>query len=121
MALNSSPSLFRILTSASGLHLWAEVMRHSPIALKLESTWRALMRWCEPSGAYDNGHKTDDGDQPNPNGHDRYLEGALLFSRARWLVLWHGLEMESAVHHQLHQRRQPSPIWRRVRLVSGIL
>jgi hypothetical protein len=22
---------------------------------------------------YDNGHKTDDGDQPNPKGHDRYL------------------------------------------------
>ena len=23
-------------------------------------------------GAYDNGHKTDDNDQPNPNGHHRY-------------------------------------------------
>lgn len=25
--------------------------------------------------AYDNGHKTDDADQPNPKGHDRYLSG----------------------------------------------
>lgn len=29
---------------------------------------------------YDDGHKTDDGDQPNPHGHDRYL-GATVFWR----------------------------------------
>lgn len=33
-------------------------------------------------GAYDNGHKVDDGDQPNPSGHDRYLDGALYFRPA---------------------------------------
>lgn len=30
-------------------------------------------------GAYDNGHKTDDGDQPNPKGHDRYLDSAVYY------------------------------------------
>jgi hypothetical protein len=41
-------------------------------------------------GAYDNGRKTNDGDQPNPKGHDRYLEGALYFrpALASW---WNGL------------------------------
>jgi hypothetical protein len=33
--------------------------------------------------AYDNGHKVNDGDQPNPKGHDRYLESALYFRPAR--------------------------------------
>lgn len=32
--------------------------------------------------AYDNGHKIDDGDQPNPKGHDRYLESGLYFRPA---------------------------------------
>jgi hypothetical protein len=30
-------------------------------------------------GSYDNGHKTNDGDQPNPKGHDRGLDGAAYF------------------------------------------
>jgi hypothetical protein len=30
-------------------------------------------------GAYDDGHKVDDGDQPNPKGHDRYLDGAVYY------------------------------------------
>jgi hypothetical protein len=34
-------------------------------------------------GAYDNGHKINDNDQPNPSGHDRYLESALYF-RPGW-------------------------------------
>jgi hypothetical protein len=34
-------------------------------------------------GAYDNGHKVNDNDQSNPNGHDRYLESALYF-RPGW-------------------------------------
>jgi hypothetical protein len=29
--------------------------------------------------AYDNGRKVNDNDQPNPNGHDRYLDGALYY------------------------------------------
>jgi hypothetical protein len=32
--------------------------------------------------AYDDGHKVDDNDQPNPKGHDRYLDGALYFRPA---------------------------------------
>lgn len=31
------------------------------------------------SAAYDNDRKTDDGDQPNPKGHDRYLQGNINF------------------------------------------
>jgi hypothetical protein len=31
------------------------------------------------SGAYDNGRKVNDNDQPNSNGHDRYLDGAAYF------------------------------------------
>jgi hypothetical protein len=30
-------------------------------------------------GFYDNGHKTDDNDQPNPKGHDRGLSGSAYF------------------------------------------
>lgn len=30
-------------------------------------------------GAYDDGHKVDDGDQPNPKGHDRFLDGAVYY------------------------------------------
>jgi hypothetical protein len=38
-------------------------------------------------GAYDNGHKTDDNDQPNPKGHDRYLEGGAYFrAKSGWFV-----------------------------------
>jgi hypothetical protein len=33
--------------------------------------------------AYDDGHKVDDADQPNPNGHDRYLESAAYFRASR--------------------------------------
>jgi hypothetical protein len=29
--------------------------------------------------AYDNDRKTDDGDQPNPKGHDRFLNGGIYF------------------------------------------
>jgi hypothetical protein len=38
-------------------------------------------------GAYDNGRKDNDNDQPNPNGHDRYLEGAAYFrASSHWFV-----------------------------------
>ena len=33
----------------------------------------------ETHAAYDDGHKTDDGDQPNPKGHDRHLQGDVFF------------------------------------------
>lgn len=43
------------------------------------------------SGAYDNGHKVNDNDQPNPKGHDRYLRGTAswrlsTFSLPKWFV-----------------------------------
>ncbi len=38
-------------------------------------------------GAYDNGRKVNDNDQPNPNGHDRYLEGGAYFrASSHWFV-----------------------------------
>jgi hypothetical protein len=42
--------------------------------------------------AYDDGHIVNDGDQPNPKGHDRYLESAIYFRppieplSGRWFV-----------------------------------
>jgi len=41
--------------------------------------------------AYDNGHKVNDSDQPNPKGHDRYLRGAAYWrlsklSHANWFL-----------------------------------
>lgn len=33
--------------------------------------------------AYDDGRKVDDNDQPNPKGHDRYLESGIYFRPAR--------------------------------------
>jgi hypothetical protein len=42
----------------------------------------------ESLGAYDNGHKVDGGVQPNPSGHDRYLEGGIYlrpFRGPHWL------------------------------------
>jgi hypothetical protein len=40
-------------------------------------------------GAYDTGTKINDNDQPNPNGHDRYLEGAAYYRAARgWFAGW---------------------------------
>lgn len=33
-------------------------------------------------GSYDNGRKVNDGDQPNPKGHHRHLDGALYFRPA---------------------------------------
>jgi hypothetical protein len=43
------------------------------------------------SAIYDNGHKTNDNDQPNNKGHDRYLRGVAYWrlsalSRPKWLV-----------------------------------
>jgi hypothetical protein len=43
--------------------------------LRIDS--RRLLASAE--GSYDNGRKTDDGDQPNPKGHDRGLDGAAYF------------------------------------------
>ena len=54
---------------------------YAPLAYRAESgldleSKHAIFRAL---AAYDNGHKTDDGDQPNVNGHDRYLESAAYF------------------------------------------
>ena len=50
--------------------------------LKVESS-----NWVmKASAAYDNGRKVNDDDQPNPNGHDRYLESGIYF-RPTWQAL----------------------------------
>lgn len=57
---------------------YAEFAYRAEAGVNLEGThlvFRAL-------GAYDNGRKVDDNDQPNPKGHDRHLEGAIYFRPA---------------------------------------
>jgi len=58
--------------------------------------------------AYDNAHKTDDNNQPNPKGHDRYLEGAAyyrtsLFSHPGWFFgmgwRWNELSTTNYLKH----------------------
>lgn len=103
MTLSYSPSPCRILNLN-----WPSLIPagYAPLAYRaedgidLESTHVVL----RALGAYDNGHETKDNNQPNPNGHDRYLEGAAYFltrsngSRAR-------LALERAFHLELHQGR----------------
>lgn len=45
------------------------------VGFQVESRWFSF----DAHAAYDNGHKTNDGDQPNPKGHDRYLGSSLYF------------------------------------------
>ena len=62
---------------------YAPLAYRAEAGIDLENT-HAILRAL---GAYDNGHKTNDGGPPNPNGHDRYLEGAAYFrSKAGWFV-----------------------------------
>jgi hypothetical protein len=49
--------------------------------IDLESTHLLL----GASAGYDNGHKVNDADQPNPKGHDRYLQSNLYW---RWSNRW---------------------------------
>jgi hypothetical protein len=62
---------------------YAPLAYRAEAGIDLESThviFRSL-------AAYDNGRKTNDGDQPNPNGHDRYLEGAAYYrARRGWFL-----------------------------------
>ncbi|MFZ1006152.1 MAG: hypothetical protein WAN65_04915 [Candidatus Sulfotelmatobacter sp.] len=54
---------------------------YRPFALRAEGGINIESRhWVMIAlAAYDNDRKTDDGDQPNPKGHDRYLNGAIYF------------------------------------------
>lgn len=45
------------------------------VGARVDSKWLIF----DSRGWYDNGHKTDDNDQPNPKGHDRGLEGSAYF------------------------------------------
>jgi hypothetical protein len=54
---------------------YAPLAYRAEAGIDLEST-HAIFRAL---AAYDNGRKTDDGTQPNPKGHDRYLESAAYF------------------------------------------
>jgi hypothetical protein len=66
---------------------------YAPVAAYLEAGLDIESRHltAEASASYDNGHKTDDNDQPNPKGHDRYLDGHLYWRMAavghpRWMI-----------------------------------
>jgi hypothetical protein len=60
---------------------YAPLAYRAETGIDLEST-HVIVRAL---AAYDDGHKTNDGDQPNPKGHDRYLESAAYFRmRSVW-------------------------------------
>jgi len=54
---------------------------YAVLAYRAETGFHVESRqWVmKASAAYDNGHKVNDGDQPNPKGHDRSLESAIYF------------------------------------------
>jgi len=54
---------------------------YRPLALLLEVGVNVESRHfvMNADGAYDNDRKTNDNDQPNPKGHDRYLQGTIGF------------------------------------------
>lgn len=67
---------------------------YAPLAYRAETGLNVESRqWVMKAGAaYDDGHIVNDGDQPNPKGHDRYLESAIYFRppieplSGRWFV-----------------------------------
>lgn len=62
---------------------YAPLAYRAETGIDLESS-HAMLRAL---GAYDDGHKTNDEDQPNPSGHDRYLEVAAYFRSSRlWFI-----------------------------------
>lgn len=58
---------------------------YAPLAYRVEGGvgMEATHIVFQALGAYDNGHKVYDGDQPNPKGRDRYLDSGLYFRPAR--------------------------------------
>jgi len=54
---------------------------YRPVALLFEAGINVESRHfvMNAEAAYDNDRKTNDADQPNPNGHDRYLQGTIGF------------------------------------------
>lgn len=62
---------------------YAPLAYRAEAGVEIEST-HAIFRAL---GAYDNGHKTNDNDQPNQKGHDRYVESAIYYRLTRkWFV-----------------------------------
>lgn len=66
---------------------------YAPVAAYGETglTFEASPGIAQFLGGYDNGRKDDDGDQPNPKGHDRYLRGSFYLrpapgKRPQWLL-----------------------------------
>lgn len=62
---------------------------YAPLAAKGTIGFQVQSRWLsfDASAAYDNGHKSNDGTQPNPKGHDRYLATtAYLRLPSGWFV-----------------------------------
>jgi hypothetical protein len=59
---------------------------YRPLALLLEAGFNVESRYfvMNTLAAYDNDRKTNDGDQPNPKGHDRFLQGNIGFRPPRF-------------------------------------
>lgn len=64
---------------------------YAPVAYRAETGINVeSRRWVMKAlAAYDDGRKVDDADQPNANGHDRYLDGGIYF-RLPWLPAFLG-------------------------------
>jgi hypothetical protein len=58
---------------------------YAPVAYRIEGGLNVESRhWVMlASAAYDDGRQVNDGDQPNPKGHDRYLDSGIYF-RPSW-------------------------------------
>lgn len=91
---------------------YAPLAYRAEVGIDLEST-HAIIRAL---AAYDNGHKINDNDQPNPEGPRPLLGNGSLLSfprQARRVVRWHGLALEPAFYDELHQGRDEARIrWR---------
>jgi hypothetical protein len=76
--------------------LWVEARLLSPYRRGLRVDSRHFPAFAE--GSWDNGRKRNDGDQPNPKGHDRGLDGAAYFRFASGWYFGAGAFLEPAVH-----------------------
>jgi hypothetical protein len=54
---------------------YAPLAMEAGVGFRIEAEHLTL----DANGTYDNGHKTYDGTQPNPKGHDRGLDGSLYY------------------------------------------
>lgn len=89
---------------------------YAPVAYRVEGGLNVeSARWrMSASAAYDNGRQVSDGDQPNPKGHDRYLDSGIYFRPAwspfsgRWSVGfgWRGNQLSTTNYTKTANRPQ---------------